>query len=315
MAELSEIQLEIRSVLDQYKSLENVNSHVSEIDSKLKNAYVKLKELDKVLDKELKDIESLEGIGLRSLFHKTLGDKEKQLDKERQEYLEASLKYNEYKKSVELMEYERDLLSKKLNRLPKIKDELEVLKQRRAKEIINSPDITLRNELSDIFKKNDVSLMLNKELTEALEEGEKGLKLVGIVISHLRKAGEWGRWDMYGDNRRAEYMKRQSINNASRSLTQAQHQLNIFTRELRDLGENNIAFQLNMVHFNKFTDFFFDNLISDWIVQQRIKGTLNNIESTYDHIKRILMSLLQEKQNNDKKLLDLEEEKNKILMS
>jgi len=315
MPQLSEIQKEIQTTLEEFKSLQSVSAHVNETDTKLKEAYVKLKALDKIVDKELKDIEDLEGIGLRSLFHKTLGDKDKQLDKERQEYLEATLKYNEYKKSVDLMEYERDLLAKKLNRLPNLKSHLEKLKAGRAKEIMNSNDSIVRDELNQVLHNVDVSGLLNQELKEAMVEGEKALKLLKIVIDYLRKAGEWGRWDMYGDNRRADYMKRQSIDRASRHLTQAQHALNLFSRELRDLGDNNVTFNMNMIKFNKFTDFFFDNLISDWIVQQRIKSTLHSIESTYDHVKRILMSLQQEKQTNDKKLMHLEDKKDQLLMS
>jgi len=45
------------------------------------------------LKKEEKDVKQLENKGFRPLFYKILGDKEKQLEKERQEYL-AVLPFN-----------------------------------------------------------------------------------------------------------------------------------------------------------------------------------------------------------------------------
>ena len=315
MDNISLVQKEIKSTLEEYESLRNVESHINEIELKLQDSYDKLKELGILLDKELKDIENLEGLSLKGLFYKTLGNKEDQMDKERQEYLETSLKYKEYKKEIELMEFERNLLRKKLTSLPGLKKKLEELKKKRKHEILTSPQINLRNEFQDLLRKIDTSILLNKELEEAITEGEKAIKTLSVVSSYLRRAGKWGKWDMAGNNRRGAYMKHQSIDKALKELPHAQHQLNLFSRELRDLGENNINFKLNMVQFNRFSDFFFDNLISDWIIQQRIKSTINNIESTTDHAKRILLNLVQEKEQNDKRYILLNEEKNRILLS
>ena len=166
-----------------------------------------------------------------------------------------------------------------------------------------------------LINKMDTCISLNKELEEAIEEGEKAEKLLDVVLSFLKKAGDWGKWDMYGDNRRGGYMKHQAIDQALKNLHKAQLQLNIFTRELSDLGENNITFKLNMVHFNRFTDFFFDNLISDWIIQQRIRSTGNSIESTKAHVQRVFQSLQQEKNQNDENFKLLEKKKNEFLLS
>lgn len=315
MDNLSLVQKEIKTTLEEYESLRNVESHINEIEAKLADSYDKLKEMGMILDKELNDIETLEGLSLKGLFYKTLGNKEDQMNKERQEYLQASLKYKEHKKEIELMEFERNLLRKKLNNLPALKRKLEELKKKRKHEILTSPHINLRNEFQEILRKIDTSITLNKELEEAIEEGEKAVKLLSVVSAHLKKAGNWGQWDMAGKNRRGAYMKHQSIDKALKELPRAQHQLNIFARELNDLGENNVDFKLNMVQFNRFTDFFFDNLISDWIIQQRIKSTINNIESTKDHAKRILLNLKQEKEHNDERYASLNVEKNRFLLS
>ncbi len=297
--ELSAIQERIRETLEEFETLRNVDQHLLDLEAELKESYDKLRALDKVLDKELKDIESLEKLGVKSLFLKTLGNKEKQLEKERQDYLEASLKYKDLKQSVELLEFERDVLKKKTNRLPVIKKELEQLKESRKAEILARKDSAIYNELKEILHLSDVAVMLNKELVEAIEEGEKSMTLLAQLARYLEGVREWGTWNTGG--RRG--MHRSGADKALRHMSKTQQQLNSFTRELRDLGENNIVFKLDMSHFKKFSNFFFDNLISDWIIMQRIKSTLNNIESTYAHVHRIVLSLKKEKTDNQQKMI------------
>jgi len=312
-SELSSFQKEIRASLEEYEILKKVNVHINEIDLQLKEAYAKIKSMDKQMDKELKDIEQLEKIGIKSLFYKTLGNKEDQLDKERQEYLELSLKYKEYKKEVELMEYERDLLSKKLSGVGDLEQRIKQLKQSRQNEILSGRNDPLRNELKDLVHRQDVNYALQVEIDQAIQEGAKCLKTLENIIGHLRQSTDWGRWDMYGNDRRAKYIKQRSIEQALRLIPNAQHQLNLFTRELRDLGEKDIVLKLDAVHFNKFRDFFFDNLISDWIIQQRIRNTLSNIEGTHAHVKRICLTLNQESKVLKKKIEELKSRQDQIL--
>ena len=313
MNDISDIQKQIIGTLEKYESIKNVNSHLLEIEHQLKLRYNNLKSLDSKMDKELADINKLESIGIKSLFYKTLGNKEAQLEKERQDYLEVSLKYKEYKAEVELMEYEREILAKKINALPEIKQKLEQLKKLRATEILNS-NLPIKKEFQQLLHELDVNISLKKEIQEAIVEGDKSVKVLNVITGYLGKAGDWGKWDMYGD-RTAKYNKKHAIDLAMRKLPQARHQLNLFLRELKDLGENNIEIKLDTLRFDKFTDFFFDNLISDWIVQQRIIGTLNNIESSKSYIIRILMSLKQELSTVSNKILELTERKDQFILS
>ncbi len=315
MKNITKIQSSIKEAIEEYETLRKVNAHIDEIDLQLKAAYSNIKLMDGQLDKELKDIEEIEKIGIKSLFYKTLGNKEEQLDKERQEYLELSLKYKEYKKEVELMEFERDLLSKKLNSLDELEMRLKTLKAQRKKEILSDNTNPLKSEFQELVHQLDVHIALDKEIGEAMLEGEKSLKIIAGLISHLMKAEDWGKWNMHGNNRRAKYVKQQSIENAIRLLPSAQHQINLFIRELKDLGENNIAIRLESIHFNKFRDFFFDNLISDWIIQQRIRNTLSSVEATHSHVQRICLSLKQEAKTVKEKMRILHEKQENIVLS
>ena len=294
MNQQSDTQSHIYTILNEIDALRKVENHIAAIDSDLKESYQRLDIAKANLDKELKDVEDLERIGVKSLFYKTLGSKDEQLEKERQEYLNAALQYNELSKSTELLEFEKKVLSKKTTQLSELTTKLDSLKSLRESEIISSSNHSLKNELLEISHKLENNSVLSRAVNEAIVEGEKSLKHLSIVIDFLRKAKDWGRWDMYSKNRRAGYMKHQAIDKAIQNLTIAQHQLNKFSRELSDLGNNYISFDLKMGQFNKFMDFFFDNLISDWIIQKRIKASLISIESNYSKVQRIVIDLKRE---------------------
>ena len=62
---------------------------------------VKYGKLKKQVYKEGRDVKKLEGLSLPGLFLSILGSKEAQLEKERQEYLAAKLKYDECNSEID----------------------------------------------------------------------------------------------------------------------------------------------------------------------------------------------------------------------
>ncbi len=315
MLEITQIQSKIRKTTESYEKLFKLKSHIDKIDEKLSESYAQLKKMDKELDEELKDIESLEKVGVKYLFYKTLGSKEEQIEKERQEFLDLSLHFNELKKEVELMEYEREILAKKVLELPNLDRELKALKQARKSEILSGGESHVKAELMAVLNKIDTHIKLEIEVNEAISAGQKCLKFLNSILNQLAQASDWGRWDMRGDDRRAGHMRKRAIDNAIKQLPYAQHQLNVFIREMNDLGEDNLAINLQDVHFGRFKDFFFDNLISDWIIQQRIKNTYHNIESTGSHIKRIVSTLNKEREKLEHRVKKLETQKEELILS
>jgi len=243
-----------------------------------------------------------------------LGNKVQQLEKERQEYLENSLKFKEYSKRVQILEFEREVLEKKVKDIDKLKAKLSDLKNRRKVEILNSNNSQIKASLEVVLNNIERGSAIKKELHEAIVEGENCIKLLSVVISYLKKARDWGKWNNPND-RRGAYVKNRSIDNAVQNLSKAQVRLDLFSKELSDLGDNYIRFDLSKAQFGQFTDFFFDNLISDWIVQQKIKTTINSVEAIIDKIHRILLGLKDENLKNNTMLNELTISKDQILTS
>lgn len=313
MSDIS-ILAQLKSKIEEFHSLKRVNVHLEEVKSKLAKQYQELEKITVQLKKEEKDVEKLENKGIRPLFYKILGDKEKQLETERQEYLAISLKYNALREEIEVLEYEKDLLQKKSLDYPKIKTEVESLKKERQAELLQSGN-PRRGEVALVLQKYDNAVVLGKELTEAIESAEHAFKNLGGLSQILRQAMDWGRWQGRGQSGYAEMMKRTKLSEASRALAITQRSLDHFTKEMEDLGEKNMRFILNFHELNKFTDYFLDNLITDWIIQQKIRNTLNSVLVVKDKISRINQSLKIEHNNNSQNLSELLKERDNILLS
>lgn len=298
-------QDQIKVVLEKLVELKRIEKHFQSTMNQLDDSYTKLDELHDILEKEYLDVKELEGLSMKSLFHKVLGSKEEQIEKERQEYLQATLRYNDFKKSVELLEFERDLLKKKITDVSIYENQLEQLKIKREKELLMS-NSDQGKELMRIVHQLDQLISVGKELSEARQAGGDALHNLKLLLQFLKKAKDWGSWDMMqSKTRHAGYYKRDSIDQAREASYHAKHHLNRFQKELHDIGERQYNFEVNIGNFNTFTDIFFDNLISDWIIQQKIKNAVHNVDGVYDKVKRLLQSI-------DHKIAGLSEEEGKL---
>lgn len=283
--ELSEVTKKLESLKKVGNRLEDLNREITELQGKI--AY-----LVKQVDKESEDIETLKKTGVKSLFYKVLGSKEEQLEKERQEYLEANLRYDEVRKSVELLEYERNILEGKIKELPKTDRRYKELLKLREREIIASnPQLASKiNTIDEQMRERQKMLF---EIEEALAVGRSANHLLEQVVHKLNQAVNWGQWDMAGRRgQMTSHMKHRQIDMAKDLAYKAKISLTQFEKELRDIyGPEDFGLTVRIPSFSTFTDIFFDNLITDWIVQQKIQNTRAGVVSVRDKVQRLQSTL------------------------
>ncbi len=312
---MSSLVLQIQSKLEEYQSLLNVKSHLASVKEQLSAKYSELKSVTKQLHKEEKELDDLQNSGLKNLFYKVLGDKEKQIEIERQELLAVSLKYNALKEGIELLEFELEVLEKKVLNIDSVKREITQLKKARELEITTGPNSSLKSEYLLLIKKYETNVMLHKEIEEAIDAGQISHKALHKLGTLLTEALNWGRWPNQGRGGYHTMMKRSKMANATRMVADIQRRLDNFGREMEDLGEKNMYFRLRREDFANFTNFFFDNLITDWIIQKKIKNSLSNLEMIIDRIARVVGSLEQELHRVKSVKESLLKEKDGLLMS
>lgn len=281
--------------MEALKSLEIVDGHLKTTKKSLKEAYASSKKIEKQLDKENRDIEKLEKLSVKKLFHKVLGNKEEQLEKERQDFLEVSLKYNEHKKTIELLEFELGVLEGKIAGIPNLKKEVTKLKRLREKELVQTTG-KLGKELRSVISDSDSLVLGLKEYEEAMVVGDNILNHLRAVLESLKQAKNWGVWKHASRGHSSSYNQRNAIDRARQLIYKSQHLMNLFKKELKDINVYDFDASLNSAQLDSFTNIFFDNLITDWIIQKKIQNTSGEIRSVFDRIKR-LMSYLRGEQN------------------
>ncbi len=305
---------ELTNVTKELEGLKKVGSRLEDLNREITELQGKVGYLVKQVDKESEDIETLKKTGVKSLFYKVLGSKEEQLEKERQEYLEANLRYDEARKSLELLEYERSILEGKIKAMPGTRQRHQDLLKLREQEIIAS-NPRLAAKINTIDAQITERQKMLYEVEEAMGVGRGANHLLEQVLVKLDQAVNWGQWDMTG--RRGQmsgHMKHRQIDMAKDLAYKAKISLTQFEKELRDIyGPENFGLTVRIPTFSSFTDIFFDNLITDWIVQQKIQNTRAGVLSVRDKTQRLLITLKGTTPKIESEIAQLQEARKTVL--
>lgn len=271
-------------------------------------------QLLKVLEKEEKDVIKLENTGISSLFLSLLGKKEDKLDKEREEFLTAKMKYEECLESIRELEAEIQYANIELKKYPNAnEDYLRAIKQKR--QIILKEDSIESKQLKEGLERiNELKLDI-KEIKEAIEAGEKTNASLQKMKEHLNTAKSWGVWDMLGGGLISNIAKHSAIEKANQIAHSTQSHLKSFQKELSDVN-NFTEITVDLSSFATFADFFFDGFFVDWFVQSKITNSIDNVENAYNKISEILRDLKRELEklqgmlsNNERETKDILEKK------
>ncbi len=306
---------DLKASIEKFQSIQLAEKRLNFVNSELADKEAKLEKLNKTWRKEYEDVEKLEKLSLKSVFTSILGDKEKQLELERQEYLAAFMKFEQYKKTLDILYFEKEVLVGKVESLDVVKAELEQLMEKRKAELIanKTPEGKV---ILDLEKELRTKFHYRKETLEAFEMGRSTMQHLVELSNHLKKAKDWGRWDMASSKGGvSKMMKHSAIESARRLLPQTQHLLNAFKKELTDVyGRQNYEVNLNMDDLSNFANVFFNNLISDWIVQKKINNALANVVSVADYVKRTMDSLEIEVKKLEEQIVQMEDRKKEIVL-
>ena len=308
--ELNKRFITVREKLREKQKLSNARQNTEQ---ELRAEKSRLTKLGAVLKKEGRDVEKLEGLSISSLFYTILRSKENQLEKERQEYLAARLKYDECRDSVLMLEKYLagiDLQIKELGDTEALyqsifheKEELIIAENGRHAEQL----FKISEEIADT--KSNI-----KELDEAITTGNDVLLGINDVIDSLRSAGGWGAWDLLGGGLITTAIKHSRIDDARASVHKVQQQLRIFFKELNDVDStNDSGIAIDIGSFTTFADYFFDGLIVDWIVQSEINKSLENALDIGDKVVKTLNNLNELAENARNRLDTLQQQRESVV--
>ncbi len=312
---MTQLEQQLKESIQEVEQIRKVKEHTAQLTVRLEAEEKALAAMEATLAKEQRDVEVLESEGLTTMFRKFLGDREEKLEKEREEYLRASLRFNELYKSVGLIRFELDLLSKKEQSLETVERRVETLIAYREKELMDvNPEVAL--VLKGINKQTDKLHKYSVQVEEAFVAGTKALEFVRGTEHYLHEAKLMGQSDMWGSRRYGTGQQKHDAIDRARDLAyQSRHNLIRFGNELQDVFKGlQIEVNMEIGDFGRFADVFFDNLISDYLVQQKISKSLVNVTGTRQQVEHIMLSLDNERGVIREKLAALEDERKKVVV-
>jgi len=260
-------------------------------------------QLEIQLEDEQADVDKLTRMSLANLFHTILRSKNEQLELERQQALSAALKLQEAKQTLADTEADLRRTGDDLSHYRNAKREYEELLVEREAILRSSP--TSSEALTEMEENIADQSMLVKELNEAWTAGRRVFSSLEDASASLEKAENWGKWDMWGGGGLVStHLKHNHVDDAKQFIHNANHLILNFRDELADV-KRSIAIEVDISSMLKMADYWFDGLISDWIVQGKIQDAQNQVLEAMHHIRTIVNQLQTEHQSANTALLEM----------
>jgi DNA repair exonuclease SbcCD ATPase subunit len=308
---LRQLSQDLIDAKDQLRTKKDLERALARARQTLQEQRRKLWELETQLAKESADVETLEILSLRGLFLSILGNKEEQLEKDRQELLRVKLQHDECQEAIDKLKQEVEDLKHHIESLGDVEARHQSLLQRKEEALLQTDREDARRLLELSEAEADVRSDL-RELREAISAGNSVLNSLDSVVSALRTAGNWGTVDLLGGGILTTAVKHGRVDEARRWAHQAQRRLRRFRRELTDL-EPDARVSIELGGFETFADYFFDGLIADWVVQTRIRSSLDRAIEMRRRVQTIVNDLERELQQAQGRLERIKAERKELV--
>jgi tetratricopeptide (TPR) repeat protein len=290
----------LAEVKEQQLRLSRAENRRKELQQTLKQKERLVFELELELAAEQEDVDKLMGLSLANLFHTVLRSKEEQLELERQQVLTAALKLQEAKQAMAdakagMLEADEDL--------HKYADALQHYRRlmaERERELRSSPESAARM-LEEEEAIADKSLLL-KELDEAKRAGAQVAEALEEASVYLDKARNWGNWDLWGGGGViSTHIKHGHIDDARDCIRKAMRRMRDFQTELADL-KRGVLIEIDISDMLKMGDYWFDGLITDWLVQGRIRSAGEQVLDALRRLRPAVAQLERERASAEREL-------------
>lgn len=261
------------------------------------------RKLQDSLTKEQQDVTRLEENHFVSFFYQMLGKKEEKLDKERAEAHAAAAKHQAATMQLkaicqDIQRYEAEMCG-----LKHCEQDYQALMQ--EKQIWLMREYPEQGE--QIAQQQQQIAVLQgqrKEIQEAQSAGQHVQKTIADISKALDSAHDWAKFDVWSSGGIiTTYQKHNHLDNAQEMLHGLQNDLRNFQTELADVNQS-INFEVQIIGFLRFADYFFDSFFVDLSVLDRIDHSIEKVNEVRNQVSQVIYHLAQQKQEIEKELID-----------
>lgn len=300
----------LQAQLTYKKRLEAV---LKELRSQQEPLQKRVSQLEQLMLRERRDVDRLEGRSLAAFFYHMSGKMDEKLDTERREYYAARVKYDASARELEAIEQDIEATEEDLADLADCEARYAkaLEKKRLAVKAAGTPEaetlLKQEEELSYLTSQE-------RELAEAIEAGTVALRTTAEAMQIIETAKDWATFDLLGGGFLVDLAKHDKLDQGQKLIEDLQVQLQRFNRELSDVTIRS-CLQVNIDGMLKFADIFFDGLLADSTVLNRIKQSLAQVSQTREDILIILRQLQDELEEVRHKHIRLKQDVDALILS
>lgn len=309
-----------KEIHEKQMKLSIVRNKRDRVQRRLDTAEVQLREAIEIRDqlfeklsKEQQDVVKLGQFSIMNKINKWTGKWDVQMEREMAEVAEAELRYNEAEKTVVNLEaaVQQFRMEMKNPDFTYIDEDWSDFLQEKQTWIrrYDSEANALLHKIAD--ERVSIRSIL-REVTEAEEAGEKAIRALENALDKLDSAEGMSTWDTFlGGGMLVSALKYSEIDKSKDYMHAAERALRRFETELIDVQDMAVeSYAVNQKDIYTFTDIFFDNMFSDFIVHSRITETKSKLTDVLTEVRRVLNQLTRKKDEMNAALayLDIEEQ-------
>lgn len=266
------------------------------------------------LAKENREYEKISKTSISALFYKVLGSLEEQVEKERQDALAAQIKYEQCIRELDDVRYQIEKLEAERRQFADSQAQYNALHYEKTRMLLqkNGP---AAQRIIDLGEQAAVCNNNVREIREAISAGNAVLGSLGEASKSLGSAKGWGMWDMFGSGGLiTDMVKHSHIDDARVAAQRTQSLLRRFRTELADVRISS-EIQIEIGGFAKFADFFFDGLIADWFVQNKINASQESVRNVEGQVRNVLSKLADMERQEEDSIRKIEIELNSLVVN
>lgn len=290
----------------------NMESKINELKAQCEEWEERVREFEEIMHSEQADVDRLEKTSLAAVFYALIGKKEDRLDKEKVEAYAAKVKYDSAVQELNLIKADLRRMEEKLRELQKCEIQYETLLKEKEDAIKAARSADAQRILL-IDEQITAQKSYKKEIEEAISAGSRALDAADGVLSSLKRAEDWGTWDLFGGGLLFDMEKHSKLDEAQSRVQNLQSELRRFKTELADVTIY-ADLQVSIDGFLRFADYFFDGFFVDLAVMEKINNSKSNVESTKRQIESVLSKLQSMHASADQTIGKLEAEKDAVIL-
>lgn len=308
-----DLNLRLVEALGRQRLAAKLERQLAWVEKGLRVATARRRKLAAHVKAEHRDLAAAEG-GLHHLWLRFTNAEGERIPAERAEAARAAAAYEAVEGDVQFLLQERARLAEARAELGD--PEALLADALRAKEeVVAGTRSPAGRRLQQLAEESADAQLDQREIDEALDAADLAIAHLDSAITALRSAGGLGGLDLLGGGLLVSMAKHGRLDEAQRRLTDAQHALHIFYRELGDVVGGVAQDPDSAIGpLAQTLDVLFDNFLTDLFVQSRIDRTLQATRAAREQVDEARKELLRLAADTQAQLREADQERRRLLL-